>query len=132
MKKVQSVFGTRPEAIKLAPVMMLLNSSPHFDHIVCSAGQRRELLDDALNAFDIVPEINLNKMKPGQALFALTSNAILGLAEVFSSRKPDVVLVHGDTTSSMGGSLAALYQGIPVAHVEAGLRTHDLTAPLPE
>jgi len=132
MKKVLSVFGTRPEVIKLAPVMLLLDSNPQFDHIKCATGQHRELLDDALKAFNISPDIDLDIMTQDQSLYSLASSVILGLGEVIGREKPDVVLVHGDTTTSMGASLAAFYCGAPVAHVEAGLRTHDLRAPFPE
>jgi UDP-N-acetylglucosamine 2-epimerase (non-hydrolysing) len=132
MKKVLSVFGTRPEVIKLAPIMMLLDSNPEFKHISCATAQHRELLDDALAAFNLSPDIDLDIMKQDQSLHSLTSSVILGLGEVISGEKPDVVLVHGDTTTSMGAALAAFYLGSPIAHVEAGLRTHDLHAPFPE
>ena len=128
--KVLIVFGTRPEAIKMAPVVHELKKS--LDVRVCVTAQHREMLDQVLNLFEIVPDYDLNIMKPGQDLFDITSSVLQGMKLVLAEDKPDVVLVHGDTTTTMATSLAAFYLQIPVAHVEAGLRTHNIYSPFPE
>lgn len=130
--KVLSVFGTRPEAIKMAPLVRLLGADPRFDSHVCVTAQHRQMLDQVLQLFEIVPRYDLNVMKPGQSLTTLTSSIITGLEPVLTELKPDVVLVHGDTTTCLASSLAAFYQNLPVAHVEAGLRTGNLASPWPE
>ena len=130
--KVLTVFGTRPEAIKMAPLVHALAKDPHFEAKVCVTAQHREMLDQVLKLFSIVPEYDLNIMKPGQGLTEITCRILEGLKPVLESFKPDVVLVHGDTTTTMAASLAAFYQRIPVGHVEAGLRTGDLSSPWPE
>lgn len=130
--KVLTVFGTRPEAIKMAPLVHALAKDPHFEAKVCVTAQHREMLDQVLNLFSIVPDYDLNIMSPGQGLTEITCRILQGLKPVLESFKPDVVLVHGDTTTTAAASLAALYQRIPVGHVEAGLRTGDLYSPWPE
>ncbi|MFT4907881.1 MAG: UDP-N-acetylglucosamine 2-epimerase (non-hydrolyzing) [Oleispira sp.] len=131
--KVLIVFGTRPEAIKMVPVVMALKAQPeHFDVQVCVTAQHREMLDQVLELFEITPDFDLDLMTPGQSLGGLTSRALQGLEEVFQAQKPDLVLVHGDTTTTFTASLAAFYQQIKVGHVEAGLRTHDIYSPWPE
>jgi UDP-N-acetylglucosamine 2-epimerase (non-hydrolysing) len=130
--KVLVVFGTRPEAIKMAPLVQALRQSPSLQVKVCVTAQHREMLDQVLQLFDIAPDFDLNVMKPGQSLTALTSNILQGMEAVFARDKPDWVLVHGDTTTTMAVSLAAFYQQIRVGHVEAGLRTHNLYSPWPE
>ncbi|MDG9899917.1 non-hydrolyzing UDP-N-acetylglucosamine 2-epimerase [Klebsiella grimontii] len=130
--KVLTVFGTRPEAIKMAPLVHALAKDPHFEAKVCVTAQHREMLDQVLKLFSIVPEYDLNIMQPGQGLTEITCRILEGLKPVLESFKPDVVLVHGDTTTTMAASLAAFYQRIPVGHVEAGLRTGDLSSPWPE
>ena len=130
--KVLTVFGTRPEAIKMAPLVHALAKDPHFEEKVCVTAQHREMLDQVLKLFSIVPEYDLNIMQPGQGLTEITCRILEGLKPVLESFKPDVVLVHGDTTTTMAASLAAFYQRIPVGHVEAGLRTGDLSSPWPE
>jgi len=132
MKKVMIVFGTRPEGIKMAPVCHAFSADENIESVVCVTGQHREMLDQVLNIFDIEPDIDLNVMGKGQDLFDLTSRIMIGMREALYSVKPDVVLVHGDTTTTMACSIAAFYAGVPVAHVEAGLRTYDLYAPFPE
>jgi UDP-N-acetylglucosamine 2-epimerase (non-hydrolysing) len=133
MKTLLLVFGTRPEAIKMAPLVKTLLKYPDkFVTKVCVTAQHREMLDQVLHIFDIVPDYDLNIMKPGQDLYDITSRALLGLRDVMKEVKPDVVLVHGDTTTSMAAALAAFYQQIPVGHVEAGLRTHNIYSPWPE
>ncbi len=133
MKKVLSVFGTRPEAIKMAPVVQELYKFPEvFDSRVCVTAQHRQMLDQVLGLFDIKPEYDLNVMQPGQSLTDVTCNVLQGLAPVLEEFKPDVVLVHGDTTTTMAASLAAYYQKIDVGHVEAGLRTGNIYSPWPE
>lgn len=132
-KKVLSVFGTRPEAIKMAPVVKALADCPdHFDSRVCVTAQHREMLDQVLDLFEIAPDYDLDIMKPGQSLTDVTCNVLQGLAPVLEELKPDVVLVHGDTTTTMTASLAAYYQNIDVGHVEAGLRTGNIYSPWPE
>jgi UDP-N-acetylglucosamine 2-epimerase (non-hydrolysing) len=133
MKKILSVFGTRPEAIKMAPVIKALRQHPaRFKSVVCVTAQHREMLDQVLDLFDIKPDYDLNIMKPGQSLHDVTANVLLGLRQVLEKEKPDLVLVHGDTTTTMAASLAAYYAGVPVGHVEAGLRTGNKWAPFPE
>lgn len=133
MKKILIVFGTRPEAIKMAPVVKaFLADTKHFDSRVCVTGQHREMLDQVLEIFDIKPDYDLNIMKAGQDLYDVSSRVMLGLRDVLTNFKPDVVFVHGDTTTSSMSALAAYYQQIPVAHVEAGLRTYDIYSPWPE
>ena len=132
-KKVMLVFGTRPEAIKMAPLVKAYQKqSDKFETIVCVTAQHREMLDQVLNIFDITPDYDLDIMKAGQDLYDVTSRVLLGLRDVFTECKPDLVLVHGDTSTSTTAALAAFYQQIPVGHVEAGLRTHDLYSPWPE
>ncbi|WP_333497199.1 non-hydrolyzing UDP-N-acetylglucosamine 2-epimerase [Kluyvera sp. CHPC 1.251] len=130
--KVLTVFGTRPEAIKMAPLVHALAKDPHFEAKVCVTAQHREMLDQVLSLFSIVPDYDLNIMSPGQGLTEITCRILQGLKPVLESFKPDVVLVHGDTTTTAAASLAAFYQRIPVGHVEAGLRTGDLYSPWPE
>lgn len=131
--KVLSVFGTRPEAIKMAPVVKELEKHPEcFESIVCVTAQHRQMLDQVLNLFEIKPDYDLDIMKPGQDLFDITSNVLLGLKPVFERERPDIVLVHGDTTTTMAASLAAYFCRISVGHIEAGLRTHNKFAPFPE
>ena len=130
--KVLSVFGTRPEAIKMAPVVLGLQKDERFESMVCVTAQHREMLDQVLDLFAIKPDYDLNIMKPGQDLFDVTANALLGLRNVLRECKPDLVLVHGDTTTCFTAALAAFYEQIKVGHVEAGLRTGDMTAPFPE
>ena len=133
MKKILIVFGTRPEAIKMAPLVKLLQQhSNEFTPIVCVTGQHRELLDQVLDIFEIKPDVDLNIMKLGQDLYDITSRVLIGMRSVLNDIKPDIVLVHGDTTTSTATALAAFYQQIPVGHVEAGLRTHDIYSPWPE
>lgn len=130
--KVMLVFGTRPEAIKMAPLVKGLQAHSSFQTVVCVTAQHREMLDQVLRLFDIVPEHDLNIMKPGQDLFDITGNILQGLKGVFQQERPDLVLVHGDTTTTLAASLAAYYARIPVGHVEAGLRTGNKHAPFPE
>lgn len=133
MKKVLLVFGTRPEAIKMAPVIGELRNRPEsFETLVCVTGQHREMLDQVLKIFEIKPDYDLNIMKQGQDLYDVTSRVLVGMREVLNDCMPDVVLVHGDTTTSMAAALAAFYMQIPVGHVEAGLRTYDIYSPWPE
>lgn len=127
------VFGTRPEAIKMAPLVKEFQKHPEtFKTIVCVTGQHREMLDQVLKIFEIVPDFDLNIMKQGQDLYDVTARVLTGMRDVFKECKPDVVLVHGDTTTSTAAALAAFYQQIPVGHVEAGLRTHNIYSPWPE
>lgn len=127
------VFGTRPEAIKVAPLVKEFQKhTDRFETIVCVTGQHREMLDQVLHLFDIKPDYDLNIMKQGQDLYDVTARVLTGLRDVYSESKPDVVFVHGDTTTSMAAALAAFYQQIPVAHIEAGLRTHNIYSPWPE
>jgi len=130
--KVLTVFGTRPEAIKMAPLVHALAKDPYFDARVCVTAQHREMLDQVLHLFSIVPDYDLNIMKPGQGLTEITCRILEGVKPVLEEFQPDVVLVHGDTTTTVATSLAAFYQHIPVGHVEAGLRTGDLSSPWPE
>lgn len=127
------VFGTRPEAIKMAPLVKEFQKYPEkFETIVCVTGQHREMLDQVLHIFEIVPDYDLNIMKQGQDLYDVTARVMTGMRDVLKEAQPDVVLVHGDTTTSMAAALAAFYQQIPVGHVEAGLRTHNIYSPWPE
>ena len=133
MKKILLTFGTRPEAIKMAPLILELNK--HRDKvktIVCVTGQHREMLDQVLSIFKIKPDYDLNIMKKGQDLYDITSKVLLGLRDILNETQPDIVLVHGDTTTSMAAALAAYYQQIPVGHIEAGLRTNNIYSPWPE
>lgn len=133
MKKIMLVFGTRPEAIKMAPLVKEFQKYPEsFQTLVCVTGQHREMLDQVLRIFDIVPDFDLDIMKHGQDLYDVTSRVLLGMRDVLTAARPDVVLVHGDTTTSTAAALAAFYQQIPVGHVEAGLRTHNVYSPWPE
>ena len=133
MKKILIVFGTRPEAIKMAPLVLSFKKHPEwFKAIVCVTGQHREMLDQVLDIFNIKPDYDLNIMKQGQDLYDITSRVLLGMKDVLKQVNPDVVLVHGDTTTSTAAALAAFYQQIPVGHVEAGLRTHNIYSPWPE
>lgn len=130
--KTLCVFGTRPEAIKMAPLALTLAADPRFDAKVCVTGQHREMLDQVLELFQLVPDHDLNIMKPGQDLTDVTTGILQGLKEVLSEFKPDIVLVHGDTATTFAATLAAYYQQIPVGHVEAGLRTGNIYSPWPE
>ena len=133
MKKVMLVFGTRPEAIKMCPLVKEFQKHPtEFETVVCVTGQHREMLDQVLRIFDVKPDYDLNIMKQGQDLYDVTARVLIGMRDVFKECKPDVVLVHGDTTTSTVAALAAFYQQIPVGHVEAGLRTHNIYSPWPE
>lgn len=133
MKKVMLVFGTRPEAIKMAPLVKEFQKYPErFKTIVCVTGQHREMLDQVLHLFEITPDYDLNIMKQGQDLYDVTARVLTGMRDVLKEVQPDVVLVHGDTTTSTAAALAAFYQQIPVGHVEAGLRTHNIYSPWPE
>ena len=133
MKKIMLVFGTRPEAIKMAPLVKALqHQTDSFQTIVCVTGQHREMLDQVLSIFNIQPDYDLNIMKQGQDLYDITANVLIGMRTVLKEAQPDIVLVHGDTTTSTAAALAAFYQQIPVGHVEAGLRTHNIYSPWPE
>ena len=133
MRKVLLVFGTRPEAIKMAPLVKeLQKQKERIETVVCVTGQHREMLDQVLEIFDIKPDYDLNIMKRGQDLYDVTARVLTGMREVLKEIKPDIVLVHGDTTTSTAAALAAFYQQIPVGHVEAGLRTHNIYSPWPE
>lgn len=133
MKKIMLVFGTRPEAIKMAPLVKAFQAkNDEFETIVCVTGQHREMLDQVLHLFDIKPDFDLNIMKQGQDLYDITSRVLLGMRDVFKVCKPDILFVHGDTTTSTAAALAGFYQQIPVAHVEAGLRTNNIYSPWPE
>lgn len=133
MKKILLIFGTRPEAIKMAPLVINLRKYPSiFDTQVCVTGQHREMLDQVLNLFGISPEYDLNIMKQGQDLYDVTTRVLKGIRDVLQEVKPDIILVHGDTTTSMAAALGAFYQQIPVGHIEAGLRTHNIYNPWPE
>ena len=133
MKKILLVFGTRPEAIKMCPLVKAFQQHPDdFDTQVCVTGQHREMLDQVLDIFGVTPDYDLNIMKQGQDLYDVTARVLVGMRSVLDEAKPDVVLVHGDTTTSMAAAMAAFYRQIPVGHVEAGLRTHNLYSPWPE
>ena len=133
MKKIMLVFGTRPEAIKMCPLVKEFQKYPQdFETIVCVTGQHREMLDQVLRIFEVQPDYDLNIMKQGQDLYDVTARVLVGMRDVLKEVQPDVVLVHGDTTTSTAAALAAFYQQIPVGHVEAGLRTHNIYSPWPE
>ncbi len=133
MKTIMSVFGTRPEAIKMAPLVKeLAKHTYRFRSVVCVTGQHRQMLDQVLRIFDIQPDYDLDIMQQGQDLYDVTSRVLLGMRDVLRRARPDIVLVHGDTTTSTAAALAAFYEQIPVGHVEAGLRTHDIYSPWPE
>lgn len=133
MKKVMLVFGTRPEAIKMAPLVKAFQEKKNdFETIVCVTGQHREMLDQVLHLFNITPDYDLNIMKQGQDLYDVTSCVLLGMRDVFKTCRPDILFVHGDTTTSTAAALAGFYQQIPVAHIEAGLRTNNIYSPWPE
>ena len=132
MIKVMSIFGTRPEAIKMAPLVKELESREEIESIVCVTAQHREMLDQVLETFDIVPKYDLNIMKQGQSLAEITTRALIGLEDVIKKEMPDIVLVHGDTTTTFAGALAAFYNQVAIGHVEAGLRTWDKYSPWPE
>lgn len=132
-KRIMLVFGTRPEAIKMAPlVLKFRENTAEFDTKVCVTGQHREMLDQVLKIFDIQPDFDLNIMQQGQDLYDVTSRVLTGMRDILKTERPNVVLVHGDTTTSTAAALAAFYQQIPVGHVEAGLRTHNIYSPFPE
>ena len=132
MKKILTVFGTRPEAIKMAPLVKVLADDKRFNSKVCVTAQHREMLDQVLDIFDITPDFDLDLMKPDQTLQEITSSILLGMSSVYENFKPDVVLVHGDTATTFATTLSAYYHHIPVGHVEAGLRTGDIYSPWPE
>ena len=133
MKKIMLVFGTRPEAIKMCPLVKEFQKHPeYFETIVCVTGQHREMLDQVLKIFEVTPDYDLNIMKQGQDLYDVTARVLVGMRDVLKAVQPDVVLVHGDTTTSMAAAMAAFYQQIPVGHVEAGLRTRNIYSPWPE
>lgn len=133
MKKILLTFGTRPEAIKMAPLVKTLQAdTQHFTTIVCVTGQHRQMLDQVLSLFDIIPDYDLDIMRAGQDLYDITARVLIGMRDILSEEKPDIVLVHGDTTTSTAAALAAYYQQIPVGHVEAGLRTRNIYSPWPE
>lgn len=132
-KKVMFIFGTRPEAIKMCPLVNEFKLRPeHFDTVVCVTGQHREMLDQVLEVFGVVPDHDLHVMRPGQTLFDITSDVLLGIRAILEDERPDCVLAHGDTTTSFAAALAGYYLRIPVGHVEAGLRTRDIYSPWPE
>lgn len=130
--KILSIFGTRPEAIKMAPLALALENDERFDARVCVTGQHREMLDQVLQLFELRPQYDLNIMIPGQGLTEITSEILIGLKKIFSEYRPSIILVHGDTATTLAASLAAYYHQIPVAHVEAGLRTGNIYSPWPE
>ena len=132
MKKIMLVFGTRPEAIKMCPLVNELKSRKNVETIVCVTGQHRQMLDQVLNAFEVVPDYDLSIMKDKQTLFDITSNILTGINSVLEEVLPDIVLVHGDTSTTFATALACFYKQIPVGHVEAGLRTYDIYSPYPE
>lgn len=132
MKKISVIFGTRPEAIKLCPVVLALQKDPEFDCRVCVTGQHKEMLYQVLDVFGVKPDVDLELMRPNQTLGGLTSRAIAAIDEYLAAEKPDIVMVQGDTTTVLAGALAAFYHHIPVAHVEAGLRTGNMLSPWPE
>ena len=131
-KKIMLVFGTRPEAVKMCPLAVELKKRPSFTTIVCVTGQHRQMLDQVLDVFQVVPDYDLAVMKEGQTLFDITAAVLTGMKGVLEETRPDVCLIHGDTTTAFAAALACFYLGIPVGHVEAGLRTYDLAAPFPE
>lgn len=132
MIKVMTIFGTRPEAIKMAPLVKELKSRKEIECIVCVTAQHREMLDQVLETFEIIPDYDLNIMSPNQTLAEITTRALIGLENIIKETKPDIVLVHGDTTTTFAGALAAFYNGVDIGHVEAGLRTYNKYSPYPE
>ncbi|MBQ2228133.1 MAG: UDP-N-acetylglucosamine 2-epimerase (non-hydrolyzing), partial [Firmicutes bacterium] len=130
--KVMSVFGTRPEAIKMAPLVRALQDDPEIDSVLCVTAQHRQMLDQVLELFELTPDYDLNIMQPNQTISMITANVLTGLEPVLQKEKPDVVLVHGDTSTTFVTALACFYQQIAVGHVEAGLRTYDKYSPFPE
>ena len=132
MIKVMTIFGTRPEAIKMAPLVKELEKREEIESIVCVSAQHREMLDQVLQIFDIHPKYDLNIMKQGQTLSEITSRVLMGLEEVIQKEKPNIILVHGDTTTTFAGALAAFYNQVDIGHVEAGLRTNNKYSPYPE
>ncbi len=130
--KVLSVFGTRPEAIKMAPLVKKLNNDNRIESILCVTAQHREMLDQVLELFELVPDYDLNIMKPNQTISQITCNVLIGLEDILKKEKPDIILVHGDTSTTFASALAGFYQQIRVGHVEAGLRTYDKYSPYPE
>lgn len=132
IQKIMLVFGTRPEAIKMAPIYHALNSNSNFETVVCVTAQHRHMLDQVLKTFEILPDIDLDLMKSNQDLFDVTSSVLLNMGKIFKKKAPDVVLVQGDTTTTLATAMAAFYAGVSVGHVEAGLRTHNMHAPFPE
>lgn len=131
-KKIVSIFGTRPEAIKMCPLVKGLEKSDEFESIVCVTAQHREMLDQVLELFEVIPDYDLDIMKSGQTLSQITSRILMGIEEMFIKEKPDMVLIHGDTSTTFAGALAAFYNGVAVGHVEAGLRSFDKFSPFPE
>jgi len=132
-KKIMLVFGTRPEAIKMAPLYHALKAQQNvFETILCVTAQHRQMLDQVLKLFDMTPDIDLNLMTPGQDLFDVTAAVLKGMRDVLKARQLDALLVHGDTTTTLAAAMAGFYLGVPVGHVEAGLRTHNVQAPFPE
>lgn len=132
MIKVMTIFGTRPEAIKMAPLVKELDKREEIESVVCVTAQHREMLDQVLDVFDIKPNYDLNIMKQGQTLSEITSRVLLGLEEIIKKEKPNIILVHGDTTTTFAGALAAFYNQVDIGHVEAGLRTWNKYSPFPE
>ena len=132
MVKVMTIFGTRPEAIKMAPIVKELKSREEVECIVCVTAQHRQMLDQVLEVFNIKPEYDLDIMKQGQTLSDITSRVLLGLEEIIKKERPDIILVHGDTTTTLAGALAAFYNQVKIGHVEAGLRTWNIQSPFPE
>ena len=132
MKKVLVIFGTRPEAIKMCPLVLELKKSEKLETLVCVTGQHREMLKQVLDIFKVVPDYDMAIMKKGQDLTDVTTAILTGMREILKKEKPDIVLVHGDTSTAFAASLAAFYQQIPVGHVEAGLRTYNMKSPYPE
>lgn len=132
MKKVMLVFGTRPEAIKMCPLVNELKTRKNIETVVCVTGQHRQMLDQVLDAFGVIPDYDLSIMKQGQTLFDITAGILNRIKEVLEDVKPDVVLVHGDTSTTFVTALACFYMQIPVGHVEAGLRTYNIYSPYPE
>lgn len=130
--KIMTVFGTRPEAIKMAPLVKAMNADPDIESVLCVTAQHREMLDQVLSLFELVPDYDLNIMKPNQTINMITANVIMGLEEILKKEQPDMVLVHGDTTTTFATALAAFYNQTKVGHVEAGLRTYDKYSPYPE
>ena len=132
MRKVMMVFGTRPEAIKMCPLVLELRKSQKLETIVCVSGQHREMLKQVLDIFGVVPDYDLDIMKQGQDLTDVTTAILMGMREILRVEQPDIILVHGDTTTAFAAGLAAFYQQIPIGHVEAGLRTYQMNSPYPE